>query len=231
MKEHPILFSGEMIRAILDGRKTQTRRGIQLSTDPSSYDRAGLVNIGIPPDVEQRWTLFHKEPHGQQYSLSRCRYGKPGDRLWVREGFYQYGKWIKNGRTKTGKQAWTFKPTKHADGEDVRLTDNPPEVVRPNKYRKPGWYKRPSIFMPRWASRILLELTDVRVERLQEISAEDCIAEGIEDVWSRKYPTWPKGAIEGCRGEFRDLWNSINAKRGLGWDVNPWVWVVEFKKL
>ena len=205
--EHPILFQGWKVKKILkwdfDAQDDmQTRRVIK---NPARLE--GLMLEGEEPE----W----------------CPYGKPGDRLWVRETFYHHGKWGKNGKTKTGKQAWKFKATKHDEGEDVRFMDNPPEIVRPNKYRKTGWYKRPSIFMPRWASRILLEVTDVRVERVQEIMEIDARAEGCR--YDDCNHLDPHGFS--AKDRFQTLWDSINAKRGFGWDVNPWVWCVSFKRI
>lgn len=165
MKERPILFNGEMVRAILAGQKTQTRR--------------------IPPKTQQG-SLF-------------CPYGHPGDRLWVKETF-AYAQ----------------------DGTVVyraSMVGSPWDAIT---RRAITWH--PSIHMPRWASRITLEITDVHVERVQDIHEEDAIAEGI-DPRKLSYLSGERAVTK-----FSVLWNSIYAADGLGWDVNPWVWVVTFKR-
>jgi len=203
LRERPILFNGEMVRDVLDGRKTQTRRVIK----PQPADQLEVDRDEWPGDY--------------------CPYGVPSDRLWVRETCHIWGRWRKNGLTKSGKQAWTFKAeTPHT----VIFDAAHPQVATKTTPRETCMYwKRPSIFMPRWASRILLEITDVRVERVQEISVDDIESEGL---------VFEYGGIETMRSAereacllvgFEELWDSINAKRGFGWDVNPWVWVVEFK--
>ena len=201
VKERPILFKGEMVRAILEGRKTQTRR--IMKPQPSLISK--LLRI-----------------------QGACPCGEPGDQLWVRETF---GISHRGDPTPAGKP---YDPTIL-----FRATDSEPEgyeaEVQAEKFR---W--RPSIHMPRWASRIQLEITDVRVERVQDISEEDSIAEGIEKMsetgrWYRGYEIHPiKGTpkVYGtARDAFRTLWNSINEKRGYSWEANPWVWVVEFRRM
>lgn len=140
------------------------------------------------------------------FVTSKSPYGLPGERLWVRETF---GQWA-------GEYVYKASQTTH------------PKAATSN------WKWTPSIHMPRDASRILLEITDIRVERIQEISESDCWAEGINDegdaYLNAEHLTL---AVGGCpeKSAFRDLWDSINAKQGYGWDSNPWVWVVEFKPL
>ena len=217
IKEHPIIFSGSMIRAILDGSKSQTRRVI--SPQPVDEDECGpYIQVPEVTDWGCGETLtFMGRKH------IKCPYGVPGDTLWVREMHYRYGKWIKNGITATGRQKWKF----------IELDDKPKNVTvryaenAPNELSKRpavGWYKRPSIFMPRWASRMNLTVKNVRVERVQDISEEDARDEGVEFA-----PAGP-GNCTNYVGGFADLWDSINGKRGYGWDVTPWVWVVEFER-
>ncbi|WP_373379858.1 hypothetical protein [Cupriavidus nantongensis] len=190
MKERPILFSGAMVRAILDGRKTQTRRVAK------EFD--GL-------DVDKVLARF---PHQRG-----CPYGEPGDRLWVRETFSRL-------------EAFDFF---HADV---------PEDVPGFWYWADGnptwgdWSRpKPSIHMPREACRIQLEVTDVRVERLNDCSEADAIAEGI----APELDGWTDYSNPSCQmfispvDSYRTLWDSIN---GAGaWDANPWVWVVEFRRI
>jgi hypothetical protein len=141
-----------------------------------------------------------------------CPFGKPGDKLWVRET------WAVE-PSQDDKRAKP--PSNHIHGEELCFY----KATLESWQRRGKW--RPSIHMPRWASRITLEVTDVHVERVREISIDDIRAEGIviypfdPDSTDRQPDPWEI---------FADLWNSINEKRGFGWDENPWVWVVEFKK-
>jgi len=236
MKEYPILFSTDMVKAILDGRKTQTRR--TLKNQP--------IDI-IPMNVPNEWvTLKERNPnHGQ---VVKCRYGDVGDRLWVRETHYRWGQWVKNGFAKTGRQAWTFKAVSNTMG-GVRMPDNRPPFGEFDRTQT-GWHKRPSIHMPRWASRITLEITEIRAERLQEITFEDCLTEGIVHTkeWQEVDYKAPelinptdlsneeadkeidRGWIAYAQQAFAKLWDSLNAKRGHSWESNPWVWVIGFKE-
>ncbi len=191
MKEHPILFNGEMVRAILEGRKTQTRRVIKKRV------HGGIMHYDQNRSAEPYWWddcgVVHK-----------CPYGKPGDRLWVRE---------------THIIATPTDPP--SDKKDVWYRATPPAFLPVKSY---PW--RPSIHMPRWASRILLEVTDVRVERVQEITGKDARLEG-----AKRYSNNRLSNEQRYREGFAQLWERINAKRGFGWDKNPWVWVVEFKRI
>lgn len=200
IKERPILFSGEMIRAVLEGRKTQTRRVCKIPVSiPRGYP-------GASRDRPAAWSKL----------LDLCPYGQPGDRLWVRET------WC-DGYSESH-ECWGFRA-------DMRY-----QCGRP--IPDDGLFKtwKPSIFMPRKYSRILLEVVDVRVERVNEISEEDAIAEGIYKLssgyWSggihpiKETQKHLPSPIEG----FQDLWDSINGKK-MPWDSNPWVWVVTFKVL
>lgn len=198
MTERPILFSGEMIRALLAGRKTQTRRPVKQRPVLDSYNEIGS------------WDGPGEE---DEYTLSLCPYGKPGDTLWVREAWG------------IGGSGYLVDPTLNyrADGAqrplDPDLNHMRPEVA---KVFAKGW--RPSIHMPRWASRITLQVTDVRVERVQDISEEDARAEGVieEPVYCAKH-----GRLA-C--SFAILWDSIHKEgSGFSWDQNPWVWVVKFE--
>lgn len=184
MADRPILFSGPMVRAILGGRKTQTRRvvknqPVQSRTDPAVFGWWAEDGCMIP--------TFDAD--GDEGPV--CHYGVPGDRLWVRETF---------------NNDWTDHVIYRADGGSA---------VEAGWPREPKW--RPSIFMPRAACRLVLEVTAVRVERLQQIREADVHAEGCQLVQG-----------EDARWHYGSLWNSLNAKRGFGWDTNPWVWVIEF---
>jgi hypothetical protein len=187
-----------MVRAILEGRKTQTRRIVK--PQPMWIERnKRKVYEGAFLTINDNGILI--------VNVIRSPYGKPGDRLWVRE-------------------TWQGKPERNGFKPEVayRATmEGHPEYPQPTVLGK--W--KPSIHMPRWASRINLEVVSVRVERLQEISHEDAIAEGIQETTAplkEERLTVPQHL-------FAHLWDSINKKDGTRWQDNPWVWVVEFKEV
>jgi hypothetical protein len=191
MKERPILFSAPMVRAILAGQKTQTRRAAKPVRHPdlgNTYDPGALVLEHEPQHVIDR----------------ACPYGQPGDRLWVRE-------------------TWQHANSPHGPYEPgctcfYRAGEKSPE----GKYRT--WI--PSIHMPRAASRINLEVMHVRVEKLQDISEADAIAEGAPGGHG-SIPGYPYAATS--HEHYRHIWESINGRGS--WEKNPWVWVVEFKRI
>lgn len=229
MKEIPILFSTPMVQAILEDRKNQTRR---ICKPQPVYDEdSGYVYIGnVMFDIHDKWDI-------PMYLKNNARW-EIGDILWVKETFFALGKWENNGTTKTGKQKYRFRDlTKKMGREYMYLvnSDKPAEV----ETKKDGlihWYKRPSIFMPRIASRIKLKVTNVKVERVQDITEEDAIAEGInEDHFETAVNLYNYcGAgytdyMPPAKYTYMQLWESINGKGS--WDVSPWVWVIEFEKL
>ena len=208
MKERPILFSGEMVRAILNNRKTQTRR--VLKKQPLDI---------LPMKVPDAWVTLRTrepEPHGD---LIRCRFGISGDRLWVRE------KWAHDDPDCTD--------VKCGNIDHIWWYASENKIVADSFAGKAHW--RPSIHMPRWASRITLEIVKIRVERLHAITTEDILAEGIkqtkDEFWLGPLagvPDYPWGRAELA---YAARWNELNDKRGHGWDDNPFVWVIEFKRV
>lgn len=204
MKERPIIFSCKMVRAILEKRKTQTRRVIKLKNFEHNTD-VPWCEDWMFRDPRGVWNDASTERLIEKY----CPYGKPGDRLWVRE---TYAEEIDEGG---GHNFIKYK----ADSATLK---NGYELG----FLSQTW--KPSIFMPRWASRITLEITNVRVEQVQGISYVGALAEG---VW-RPGPGADPDKVDreyDAVVEFQRLWNEINAKRGYPWDSNPWVWVIEFK--
>jgi len=212
VNEKPILFSAPMVRAIIEGRKTMTRRVCDIIWDSSkywgNYDCWTFRKNGKP------FIGFGTSNNGQGVVAKHCPYGQPGDTLWVREtwrpmsfGFNQ----IHGPVVRVQFAADMAMPVMPA-------TEAQYDATHPD--RSGLW--RPSIHMPRWASRITLEVTAVRVERLQDITDVDIIAEGIS-TQLREYD-----ACCDLRQRWRELWDSINAERGFGWSVNPWVWVISF---
>jgi len=212
MKERPILFSGPMVRAILEGRKTQTRRVVdfdrvgttkdyQVERGCFGADGFDIIEFGGPQQriIRKPWTADHIK------AWLKCPYGQPGDRLWVRE---------------TWSQVPEYKP--------VPYPENCPKVYYRADNDRPTWAERPwrpSMFMYRWASRITLEIVSVRVERLQEISENDAKAEGVKAHLELNTDGW-RTLVD----DYKDLWESINSK-SHPWDSNPFVWCIEFRRL
>lgn len=215
VKERPILFSGPMVRAILDGRKTQTRRML-------TYKHA--KRLGLETCGEELVTSDGPYWDGsfEGGKVPWCPYGQPGEQLWVRETYAL--EQDADGCKPSDVSSCTWYS---ADGEDgVAHATGAYPVGRP----RGKW--RPSIHMPRWASRITLEITGVRVERLNEISEVDAQAEGVEPdmLDSGGVTPWGVGIDVPCYSEgFVDLWQSINGPDS--WSLNPWVWVIEFEKV
>lgn len=227
MTERGMIFNGEMVRAILDGRKTQTRR-------PIKWKQTRFTEIGEREDGS-KWPWSEDAEHACDF-WHPCPFGAVGDRIWVRETFctvddtqYGGGKWVDYRATPKFEAS-------HPAGWDCA----------PNDAEALKW--RPSIHMPRWASRILLEITDVRVERLNAISEEDAQSEGVHtEVWdqtvvARNYAArdeffqfWSEDMPHYVemnqlyRSSFTILWESIYGAEN--WLANPWVWVIEFKRV
>ncbi|MBV0363885.1 hypothetical protein KTP02_06645 [Klebsiella quasipneumoniae] len=199
MKERGMIFNGEMVRALLDGRKTQTRRIIKDCT-------VGSDQISKFIQIEKKFIGCYPEDV-PELIRECCPYGVPGDRIWVREAFAS---------GLSTKSTLAYRAThKREDLED-------------GFYDTIKW--TPSIHMPRWASRILLEITGVRVERLNAISQADAIAEGAPpshpsiDCVSQEY-----GFPDFSRSWFGQTWQHIYGEES--WDANPWVWVIEFERV
>jgi len=210
MIERGMIFNDEMVRAVLDGRKTQTRRimKVQPSADFSP------MNMELETDFTARWYTpgvvnkdgYLKPAKKQVFGVANedegytCPFGAVGDRLWVRETWARYNI--------------------DQDSHDMAY-----RATIPDDWPKEGRW-RPSIHMPRWASRITLEITGVRVERLQDITNQDAIAEGIGHLYAYdESQQTPRDA----KRRFAELWRSIYGEES--WQANPWVWVIEFKRV
>ncbi|MDR6946401.1 hypothetical protein J2Y39_000981 [Pseudomonas sp. 2957] len=197
-KQRPISFSAPMVRAILDGRKTVTRRPVK-----------GSALKWLEEFVPEFVALSANE---------LCPFGQIGERLWVRETWYcdhnevMRGPYLKPDDLDVSEA--------RDDGTLVYAADG----LAPYEQEQPTW--KPSVHMPRWACRILLEITDVRVERLQDISEEQAKAEGLR-AWRMTGDGGYSDDGESARDQFIDLWRST----GGNWDANPWVWVIEFKRV
>lgn len=195
MKERGMIFNGEMVRAILDGRKTQTRR-IMKNQPAGDYP-------DTPALIRSAGGGFQWYGHYGESSIFNCPFGAVGDRIWVQETWAEAG----------------------AGAPDLKLyrADYPEHVPTHYENVPPADEIRwtPSIHMPRWASRLTLEITGVRVERLRDLSEDDAKSEGMTPPSGGVLPGWE------YRINFRDLWMSIYGADN--WETNPWVWVIEFK--
>lgn len=199
-----ILFTAQMVCAILSGQKKQTRREVK-----------GLENrvscLGLEKDGTYLFT------RGHVYAKVRCPYGQPGARLYVCETFFAYGRWVTRFSDQKGRDEWHFVDMTEECGHAYQYAADKPDLkLAEGRGPTPGWHRRPAIFMPRKAVRIVLEVVSVRVERLHDISEEDAEAEGVP-------------AHDTARKAYACLWGDINGARS--WNENPWVWVVEFKRI
>lgn len=207
MKERPIIFSGPMVQAILTGKKTQTRRVVkpQPPSPATLFALPGMLPYCLWPSDTPDETGNHPD-HGVKFP-----YGFIGDRLWVRE-------------------TWGLWDTEPSDGpEKATILYKSSDKVFTGNPRYQLW--RSPMFMPRWASRITLEITGVRVERLQDISEADANAEGAKavDLFCPEENYYPPGTYSYREG-YAELWDSLNGKKHP-WESNPWVWVLEFKRI
>ncbi|HDO6740703.1 hypothetical protein VBQ38_00605 [Klebsiella pneumoniae] len=199
MKERGMIFNGEMVRAILDGRKTQTRR-------PIKWKQTRFTEIGEREDGS-KWPWSEDAEHACDF-WHPCPFGAVGDRIWVREAFRVHSR-ATDVATLVYKASERNSWTEQTRRVPVAVCNKP---ATPEKWT-------PSLHMPRWASRILLEITGVRVERLRSMSQDDARAEGVIAA---------SGPMEAGLA-FRELWDSIYGEES--WKANPWVWVIEFKRV
>jgi len=213
MKEYPLLLKSEMVRAILEGRKTQTRCPIM--PQPILIDsRTWEWPYPSTFDEEKNKWILSKASWGKNIDPANCMINfcpwQVGDRLWVRETW------------RVDRLNESIKSNNLESGQWVQYkSDNDIWATYPGRWR-------PSIHMPRWASRITLEITNIRVERIQEISEEDAREEGLQQethtYWSETRTYW-------AQNSFKKFWDSIYAKKGYGWATNCWVWVREFRRI
>ena len=208
MAEKPIIFTGESVRAILAGQKSQTRRVMKLEPHGNGYGmlcRGGrYIEVGA---YGPTWIPFGGSPRElcpRDVWIQYARY-HPGDSLWVRETWATRSDLGRHVEYRASHQEPDERPFDHIYDQHTR------------------W--KSSMFMPRWASRITLEVTDVRFQRLQDISDKDAIAEG---AMTTKY--WTPDMVEPGRAAYRKIWDSINRKKHP-WDSNPWVWAYTFRRI
>ncbi|ENK2735673.1 hypothetical protein AB3C09_000013 [Klebsiella variicola] len=215
MTERGMIFNAEMVRAILDGRKTQTRR-------PIKWKQTRFTEIGEREDGS-KWPWSEDAEHACDF-WHPCPFGAVGDRIWVRETFCPAPLEMQSEPPR--KTMWNIA---YRDG--MQMEKLAPAEYNPTIYNYERW--TPSIHMPRWASRILLEITDVRVERLNAISEEDARAEGIIDGGclncGEPEPCGCANPEPDATDAFAYLWQSIYGQ--ASWNANPWVWVIDFKRV
>lgn len=242
IKERPILFKGEMVRAILEGRKTETRRVIKPQPRFGYWMGMDCRRNKSPQNhyfFSSKEASYKIQPHeGHDYILVKCPYGKPGERLWVRET------WVLNYVGKPIPKKRPVEPITGEPGEIFYQADGEQEACF---WDESGLKWKPSIHMPRWASRIDLEIVKVGVERLQDITEDDSRAEGcksspfdisdtlevINDPKStketRELAKLFCGGTLTAKWDFWNLWTEINGEDS--WQANPWVWVIEFRRV
>ena len=228
MNEHPILFSRPMVQANLEDRKSMTRRTKGLDTVNESPDSYDFIKMEIDPTIvihklgkpdrfkklSGMFAIFEHKKNESSHFI-KCQYGQPGDLLWVRESFAKGCLMDEDDYFKFDDEGNYIPVTFYKADGPVRWFDG-------NTFHDDAKY-RPSIHMPKTDARIWLQVEEIRVERLNEISEEDAIAEGVETLGL--YP----GYNVSSRGKFEGLWNLINGDES--WDANPWVWVVKYKVL
>jgi len=237
LKNIPILFSAPMVRALLADTKTQTRRVFKVPKGLAWYTSGALrgEETGDLHDIAgPSWCSIDE--------LS-CPYGQPGDRLWVRETYFAWGRWETRYSVKKGRDEWHFLDMTTECGQlylyQADGISDTQAFIKRRSDQGPMYWKRPAIFMPRAASRITLEITGVRVERLQDISEADAMAEGIFPHlrggwhWLKHDPSnlddWNQLGFKTAALAYQALWEPINGAGSV--EANPWVWVVEFKRL
>lgn len=229
MRERPILLDGAMVRATLAGQKTQIRRAVKLPRNkPQGWEASTVGGYG----ARDRKGLLVAEQvcigHIRTGEALVCPFGQPGDRLWLRE---THAIFPTHGQHRADGERWGpwggLPTTVSEDGKEIAYYREGFNRCDPGRWR-------PSIHMPRWACRLVLEITAVRVERLQAISEADAVAEGADENVPpdiRLPRTHPRAGLTmtyaDCREVFADLWDST----GGDWNSNPWVWVIEFKRV
>jgi hypothetical protein len=231
MNERGMIFNDEMVRALLDGLKTQTRRIVNWRglSEGLNLNFSGLKVCEYP----KGWVIESDSRSSCEWRSqpTPCPYGADGDRIWVRETFSCIGNEDGHPVDTDGNLCSREDAQRIYRASAIKKSNNYGLWTSPDGFDFEGAWT-PSIHMPRWASRVLLEITAVRIERLNDISEKDAQAEGVtqlqEGFWKHYQPGWTQHQLS-ARGSFATLWDSIYGEGA--WDRNPWVWVVEFKRI
>ncbi|WP_200782950.1 hypothetical protein [Klebsiella variicola] len=227
MKERGMIFNAEMVRALLSGRKTQTRRIMKVQPESNQLGLLLITDSTKRSDIgKYHWAESNATGNHVRSKLFSCPFGAVGDRIWVRETWSSdFANYYPNDRV------WYA-----ADNNrrlDIEVVDGVRGIYSPESDVHVPFRWQPSIHMPRWASRILLEITDVRVERLNAISEKDARAEGIIDGGclncGEPEPCGCANPEPDATDAFAYLWQSIYGQES--WNANPWVWVIEFERV
>lgn len=242
VKETPILFTGEMVQAILAGRKTQTRRIVKPQPELHDFGVGGEAYAFVKGkhNVHNGFIAIGIKAFNNGETCNICPYGHIGDRLYVKENAWMYCEKVPNGTTKTGRPKFKYVPIRTAPVFYKQDHPQKPDVIVACGHRQNPlvWRMKVGRFMPRWASRITLEITSIRVERLNDISEADAQSEGCERPILRPGPRLGDFAGKPLYGHpmtgyyvdaYKTLWESINGKGS--WEKNVFVWVIEFKRI
>ena len=232
-KVRPILFSAPMVRAVLDGSKTQTRRVMKLQPEPAPH-RPGDYQWPCNAFQSMVSVADTRAPGAHGMAGDACPHGAHGDQLWVRETFVAFGRWETRFSDKKKRDEWHFVDMTLELGLQYRF-DGADLSKKRYAGATPTWCIRPSIFMPRAACRILLEIVSVRVEHLQDISDADIVAEGIDmealAESQDRYDIVCKGSDASGRASERTAWRELWESTGGDWDANPWCLAITFKRV
>jgi hypothetical protein len=249
MKFTPLLMRGELVRETLADVKTETRRVINRQPPERESPASNPFNWSRVEKVGPWFHIMSDNPNGM--FTVKCPYGVVGDRIWVKETHWRWGRWSRGVHRKTGKPCWNFKPLPPPTGNPVLFSEpsQPKKLSKWSERYTARWHKRPSLFMPLKLSRLTLEITNVKVERVKDITAAAVRAEGVHiphtlvrstqkfkpsDYWPvgwEKLKRLPGFGDQLLIAEYASLWDTINADRDAKytWAKNPWVWVVQYR--
>jgi hypothetical protein len=238
--ERPIIFSAPMVNAILAGKKNVTRRIVKFplrrlvakdQAGPEAHYAGGMQqeSSDSPPQLDL-------QSHFAEGAAGLCPYGQPGTTLWLKEAFYAFGRWEMHSNKKSGRNDWRFKDMTVESGRDYCFSEPANSVKTSRADPAPTWWLRPSLFMPRRASRVDLEVTDIRIERLRDITDEQARAEGFSPMHDGVHMYFVNHLPHPSTGmsitaviAFALYWQRLHGNDS--WNENPWVWVVSFRRL